>query len=109
MTSPSRARRESMTLSSRCWQKGQRMRALSPACHPRGVEGEARTEFLDVAPDAGQARGVVDGLEGLVDEARDGRHLALAHAARRHGRRADADPARHEGAARLEGDGVLVD
>src|SRR5262249_4616882 len=86
---------------------------------PRASGGDARGEALAedreaaadrpyLVPDPRRCALVTEGLDAPVHQLGDLLHLALAHAARRDGRRTDPDPAGDERRAWVERDGVLV-
>ena len=63
---------------------------------------------MDLFLDPRQLSGVLHVLQRGVDEVGDFHHLLLLHAARGHGRCADADAAALHDRLGVEGDGVLV-
>src|SRR5689334_16419612 len=62
-----------------------------PAVQPSSVQGELARKRMNVVADARGDVLVLGRRENPVDQAGDPNHLALAHAARGHRRRADAD------------------
>src|SRR5262249_45861976 len=72
------------------------------------IERETVRQLLNLAPHRRLDRGRSEIRQYAVDETRDLLHLRLAHAARGHRRRADADSAGHHGTLRLERHRVLV-
>src|SRR4029453_1261345 len=72
------------------------------------IEREPVRQLLHFAPYRRLDRSRSEIRQHAVDEAPDLRHLRLAHAARGHRGRPDADAAGHHRALRLERDWVLV-
>jgi hypothetical protein len=71
-------------------------------------QGKAAGELADFAANFFEAGGVVAAVHGVVHQVGDVEHLFIIHAARRHGRSADADAAGFEDGVGVEGDAVRV-
>src|SRR6266851_7079769 len=78
------------------------------ARHAGFVNREAGSQFGNLFADALLDFGVADAGEDFGDPGGDLLHLRFAHAARGHGRAAEADAAALHGGQGIEGNGILV-
>src|SRR5262249_31160644 len=110
MTDPSWDSRESITLFSGSWQKGQRIsRSLPARSQTRGVEGKLLGHLPHFSTGPGKEDIVAGAVQNAADHPSDLLHFSLAHSAGGDRRRPDADARGDGGLFRIEGDDVLVD
>src|ERR1051326_4379354 len=84
--------------------------AILQFCNLRvGIQRESAAQSLHLGADHREGPVVLGCLQRARDEIADGRHFGLAHAARRHRGRADANAACHHGRILIERNRVLVD